>query len=385
MLKRNRFVLIAIALLLSIFLAACGGGEDSGAASDDAGPAPTSAPAAMDTPQPAPTDTPAPAPTDTPEEMDEPAAMTLLEEALDSYRARGSFSMISTVGDAEPVEQTMEFESAYTKADNPYGFNMSMRMDGVQTVEDDPNVPESVQFYMVDDASYIGFGDQWLTTTREESGLEDVPSFIGSADDIVNDLDQLNREGKEKVNGIDTVHYSFEDPLLLSEFFGQGADEGDVTSLRGDIWVAEDGNYVVKVSFTAAATGVPSTDDEGNEVIADEEVTWTFEVYEVNSDVEITVPEGATALGEVSMPGFDDGTFPMPPDTTVTNSFPGLVSAASTLTEEAVVQFFDEQLADLGWTKDEGFLPTYTKDGVSITIMASPVDGGGVEITIFGE
>jgi hypothetical protein len=62
--------------------------------------------------------------------------------------------------------------------------------------------------------------------------------------------------------------------------------------------------------------------------------------------------------------------------------FGGIYMLESALSEEEVNAFYDEALPALGWTKEEGFMPTWSKGDISFTLMITPGDTGGTSIMI---
>ncbi len=393
--------LLVSSLVLLLLLAACGG---AGSATE--APAATTAAPATNTPVPPtatpipPTPTPLPptaTPTPIPTEAVQPAAtatsaaeatdnaVTLeqLTDLFDSYRSTTTYQLETSYADGTTQTENVTVTSSWVKADNAFGYNT--QIDMVNLAADSAEEPQNMSIYAVDDMSYMNIGGEWLSSSRGQE-QEMMPVFF-NADDIGGSLDNMQRKGKEKLNGIDTVHYVFEIGDLLPDLLQglENGDQGTVESYEGDVWVAEDGNYIVKMELHATAKDVPETDESGNEQLTTQTFTLTYEVTDVDAGITIELPADAPKAGAVEVPGFAPGEFPVPPETKVVASMGGFVQLHSTLSEDEVNSFFDDKLAALGWQKQEGVMPTWTKDDVTISIFMTPADDGGVDIMVTGQ
>ena len=84
----------------------------------------------------------------------------------------------------------------------------------------------------------------------------------------------------------------------------------------------------------------------------------------------------------VDVPGFEPGTFPIPEETEIEGAFGGMTSLVSKLSAEEVNAFYDEKLTELGWTKADGPLPTWSKGEYQFTLMITPNNDGTTNILI---
>jgi hypothetical protein len=387
---KKRILLIVAILSFALLLAACGGGEaeqptDTGGEKAVVAATNTPMPKSTDTPVPEPTDTPAPVPTDTPEpekELD-PSNITQLEDMFDSFRSRGSFSVNIQYASGETEEQNMEYEMEWVNTDNEFGGDMSMVMSGFGGGEE--GAPDSMAIYSVGDTTSMNVGGEWLSSPRDPSELDTLPSIFQGPESFLNDLENMKKVGKEKVNGIKTVHYKFKDANLLGNMLdAENLSQANMFSnVDGDLWAAEDGGWIVKMSYAVSGKDIPDDGDTGAIDTAD--FTWEFEVYEVDTLDSIELPEDAPAPGEVGIPGFEAGEFPLPDDTTMQGGFGGIYMLESALSEEEVNAFYDDALPALGWTKEEGFIPTWSKGDINFTLMVTPGDTGGTSIMIMTE
>jgi hypothetical protein len=99
--------------------------------------------------------------------------------------------------------------------------------------------------------------------------------------------------GEESVNGVLTQRYTF----------GKNDLSGDISKLdevEGTVWVAVDGNYVVK--YEAVVTGEFDNLTAGDMTVLDEgTINMMYEVTDVDGDFTISPPAGAKAIDLTSL------------------------------------------------------------------------------------
>ncbi len=191
------------------------------------------------------------------------------------------------------------------------------------------------------------------------------------------------------------IHYTFSDIAnydeILKGILQQQLKDNNVSAVpteakvQGDLWVAKDGGYPVKSEMTMFMTveiTEPTADSQKETLPVEFHFEIYNEVYDVNSDIVIEPPEGAPQAGEVSVPGFEPGTFPIPEETEIEGSFGGITSLVSKLSADEVNAFYDQALPELGWSKADGFMPTWTKGDFSFNLMVTPNDDGTTNILI---
>ncbi len=410
--KRKNRVLPILALLLIFSLAACGGksaeptqapatdnapaasqpaNSDSGAKTEATSVPPTNTPEPTNTPVPP---TPTPAPTNTPEPQEEMASdFARIEDVVDSYHAEGEFSYIVTTkpkADDGDLDLKMTFSSDWVKADNPYGYNTATVIKGVDLGQgtNDEETPQDIQMISIDDVTYLKINNQWMSMQRDETG--DDPTMSINVDDFIANMDEVKRVGKEKVNGINAIHYQYKDTAslesilnsIMEQQLGENEDlsqfEAVDTAASGDIWIAEKGKYAVKAETNMETTFKSKDGDKEVHIIG----RTLVEIKDVNGDIVIEPPEDAPQPGQTSIPGFEPGTFPMPEKTTVEGSFGGMTNLTSQLSVDEVNAFYDEELPKLGWTKKGDMMPTWSKDGKSFVLMVTSNDDNTTSILI---
>jgi hypothetical protein len=371
--------LIVFLVLLSLPTLACGllGGEE----------APTEVPAteapaeeeveeevieATDTPEPAeaPTETPEPA-AEAPELGDLSDLGSTLEN-FESYRLSVVMSFTGEGSDAQ--EAGVNIETA--RVSDPLSSRTTISLRG-QMVEEAGGM-DSLSIAEVEDQVFMvlpgmgcvaGSGD-------ELGGATDEFSDIFDTEDLLGEVDGAEFVGEEEVNGVDVYHYRFDETNVESS-------ENELRELEGDVFIAQDGNYVVRM----VVDGVGTMDlfDEG----ADEEGTVHLEynVTDVGADIEIEIPEGCEETGSE---------FPMMEDAANQASFGGFTSYETAASVDEVVAFYEEEMAALGYEAGEDqfiaedtAILSFVQEGmpeISVTInqeddttsvlIASEADGG---------
>jgi hypothetical protein len=109
--------------------------------------------------------------------------------------------------------------------------------------------------------------------------------------------------------------------------------------------------------------------------LANGTVTMSYELSDVNQPITIELPEELS--GGVSMKGFEgESPFPLPEGGTVMMSSPDVTMLQTTLSPEDAAAFYENALADLGWTKNE-------EDSMSVGGLVSlAFEKGGNRLTL---
>ncbi|MEI2692698.1 MAG: hypothetical protein V9H69_24425 [Anaerolineae bacterium] len=349
----QRILSIVMLMALLLLVAACGGKDEATATPTSAGTATEQQPG-----QAAATHTPAPAaatsaPADDEQALSEEQLTAL--EALDSYRQMVVYTSKGVDMDGNPIDDRAEIITEYTR--DPLARRMVMSfLDNIDPAASQDNL----EVYQIGADIYMDGGEDvgWLRLSSEESPFASAEIAMLTGGGIFSDLDQMQRvRPDKKINGINSRHYQY-DETVLSKIFGE--EMANVTG-SGDIWVAKEGGYLTKYLLTVDVK-------EGSGGVFDPNMatgvfTMEFELKDVNQDFTIDVPE--EAMSGVSLTGFD-GPFPMPEDGTVQVASAGFTIIHSALSMEDTIAFYEEALADLGWTKDEA-------DSMNMGEMASLV------------
>lgn len=408
---RNRILLSTLlAVLLALSLAACGGEstEPTASPTDTATAVPaTDTPVAEPsaTPVPQPTETPVPQPTATPaaesatggetgeetatpepaaEETGDAGTFTAPGDALSSFRSRGDLAFLTTFEDGTTTEEHIQLDAAHVATDDQYGSNESLELTNTSDGKE-----ETIRIYQVGEYVAIFAEGEWITVGRDQAGLYTTmaQTFTGLLDAMVVNMDEASQAGTETVNDIETVHYTIDDPAVFARM-AQIDPESDevIESVQLDMWVAQTDNYLLKYQIEAEVSNVADTDDAGNEIRVNQKIDWAYEVYDINdSDITVEFPEDVPEPGVLRVPGFEPGQFPIPPQTDAGISLFGTPELTSQLSEEEIIDFYQETLSD--WTIEGEFgFYTFSKDDVSFTMFVSAdEESGETTVTILPE
>ena len=89
----------------------------------------------------------------------------------------------------------------------------------------------------------------WIRIQQDQSPFDDPSISLMTGGQLFSNLEDLKRvRPDEKINGIDSRHYTF-DEQVLGKLIGEAT--GDVKA-DGDVWIANDGGYVTKYVVTIA-------------------------------------------------------------------------------------------------------------------------------------
>ena len=390
--KHAKWLLLVVLLAsLALSLAACGG---------DAETEPTSPPAEKPTevsqaelteeptmeptqaPEPtAPPTEPPPEPTDTPEveeeeEVEEELDTSSLSSASDlsSYRSTMHVTMTTDM-DGQEEEQTIEMIIEYTSEPPAQHIVMSGAIEGPE------GEGGTVEMYLVEGTMYMKMEDQWLSLPATEEDI-DSDAFI-SADAMLEDLCGWKKEGKDEIDGVDVVHWTLSkediDECLPPEDL---ADMGDLSQATGDLYIAEDDNYVVLMEMTFEGEDLDMDLEDTEETAKVVRMTVHYEATDVNEPFTIEVP--AEAAESSSLP--DD--IPVPEGASGINNMFGMISFTAETPPQEVFDFFQEQMPNNGWTEASAeamsglWMLEFTKDGRTASIMISEDDSGNASVMI---
>jgi len=297
---------MALAVILGVaLLAACGSVDDETGEGDAATPT-AAAPAAGEvsaaaTPRPGATATPQGRATGTPEGGSPSASPTGgasvrevgCEFPSDIKSFRFEMTMKANLPSTPEVE-TPESEDLFGLG-TLSGLMGDMKMEGAVIVPDRSSMEMTIGGHEF--GSFVQIGSQsWrkvagLTDWIEQSASEESDLLFSPLDfcetaeeDLSSALSQLEGE-KEKVNGIDAVHYHLDkaDLTFLQDFLGSTEDLGKLPEeFNMDVWLAEDGGWPVRLSLEASGE-----DEQGQSLSF--EISFEFKDFN-DSSIKIQPP-----------------------------------------------------------------------------------------------
>jgi len=368
---RAQYRILFLSLIVLLIFSACGGGgekkeEESGPSQGQ--PTATSAPAPTQQPQEAAPTSPPPtaaiqptATTGDAESGGETVAdllnlsalktdiKELSSETLQSYRLRAEWK-------TEPKEGS-------TATASNFGIEVSHTNDPLaeEIAYMGDETALAMQMVRIEDRMWINAGDQWMEMSSDDTSTYD--SMLFSLNSATSGLTGDARlVGEEILNGVATKHYTFDESIL-------GAALGVYEKIKGEVWVAVDGDYAVKYVFSA--------EDQ------DATYDWSWEMYDINAPFTIEPPADAQGARE---------DIPLLPDATDRVTVGAMVSYSSATALQAAIDFYKEQMPTFDWTYDEtgsmlseGFaMLNFGKEGETVSIMLSASDSGGTDVVIQG-
>lgn len=274
-------------------------------------------------------------------------------QSLDSYRSHFRMTFEgSTGGEAEQWVMEMDMEYVREPSAQRIVVQGGMAGEGFETVQ-------------IGDQQYVVFGEeQCVSSSADEGDAMDMEIFEPA--DVLGGLDNARRiRPDEKINGILCRHYAFDETSIAWAVLSHA---------EGEVWVAVDGDYVVKYVMQADGKD-PASQDEGH-------IEWEYETRDVNKPITIEPPSGCEAA---------ESEFPIMSDATGVTTMGGMVMYESASSFDDVLAFYQEQMLADGWseTGDSFTSPgtailSYTKDERTVSITLAG-ENGTVSVMIMGE
>jgi hypothetical protein len=171
-----------------------------------------------------------------------------------------------------------------------------------------------------------------------------------------------NRLGPDVVNGIPTTRYQInQDNLNIAD---------PKPGITGEVWTAEAGAYVVRLTLTIEAPPEPT--GEGLEARQE----WTYELSQINEIDSIGLPEGCLRVPlEI----------PIPSDAQEITRTSGRISFTTASSARGVLGFYSRELSALGWKAGQDpleadpVLPisvSFTRGDEILAVNLPTTDGG---------
>ena len=275
-------------------------------------------------------------------------------DTLDSYSAVLKMTLKGKNAAGKEVTQEINLNQDVIKSASSQHFGMSG--SGLSTSLGSG----SFDIYQIGKTSYM------QTTTNDKLGClsfsSDKPAFDQSqlltAEEMLGSISTESLIAKgETVNGVKADHYKVNRGDLMF---------GKVTSQSGEVWIAQNGGFLVKYSGKA----------DGSFTISAEEVTgtitWAYDLTNPNQLKEITLPAACKEAGAAV------SDLPIPANATDQGNLGELITFNSPDTPKVVGDYYRRELPGKGWkiTSDTNVgavvMMSISKDTRKFTIMISP-------------
>jgi len=354
--------LVLTFVMMTTLLPSCRGGKEAATPTPavqptEAKPTAPKPTEAKPTPLP-PTDTPVP-PTPEVKPTATEEVLTDAEAALEALRKLKSFRSythyIWTRQEEGEAKESSELEIRGEHVAEPPSQRLIITPGGDIMAEEGPD-----EIIQIEDRTWYKLEEgQWIQVAQQEF----LP--FGTMINAVASLRDLHGARRlwpdETVNGIRCRRYSFTEKSL--PYF---LDLGELSKVEGKLWVAVEGDFVVKYTLHAEGEDLKISEKPGHVTM-----DILYEISDVGADIVIEPPTG----GGAAIAGFAEGEFPVPEDAEMTMSSPGFTIFATELPVAEVAEFYKERLMELGWTKtDETDLGSmvnlsFTKDAQELNLM----------------
>jgi hypothetical protein len=267
-----------------------------------------------------------------------------------------SILMTVTGKDAQgkAVTQTIDLKQDMLKSKNSMHFGL--RGSGWDT----SGLGGNIDIYQIDKTGYLAMTDAKTEKMTCLSYSSDKPAFDTSSlikpDDMFTDVQggALVAKG-ETVNGVKADHYKLKNAALST---------GTTKSQSGDMWVAQDGGYLVKVVATAEG------DFSSFGATVSGTMTINYDLTNINKIKEIPLPKECAA-----QTGGADDLPAMPSNATDVASLGSIITFSSPDAPKVVGDYYRKAVVAKGWkiTSDSPLdalvMLTITKDTRTFSIM----------------
>jgi len=296
--KNSKWILISsLLVILMLVVAACGGSEATQAPEEgqspstqaDTAPQPTNTTPPTDPPPPDP-----PAPTDTtePEPMGEieldPAS---LGEPLNLSSFRSTMSVVITgITDGQEFEESIDFVIEQTT--DPLAQHIIMSGEGFEDAEG----MDSFEMYLVEGMMYMKMGEEWLSMPADEGEM--LSNSLISPDTIIEDTCGWKKKEKTEIDGVAVQRWTIsKEDMETCMPPEQLTQMGEITDAGGDVFIAEDGNYVAQMDMFYEGNNLDLGIEATDQAVQEGRMEIHFKITDVNQELNIELPEAALASG----------------------------------------------------------------------------------------
>jgi hypothetical protein len=263
------------------------------------------------------------------------------------------------------IEMTLE------QSKDPPARHLAMSMAG--TTVEEMGGTNAMDVYIMGDTVYMknaAMGDSWVSFSGSDADAFEQGFF--APDEQLELPDTVTCASQpETVNGISATHCSFTEKDMVS-------DEVAYDSVQGDVWIAVDGNYIIK--YTLKADGYRSLKEDEEGLFDFGSVSFGYELKDVNGDFTITLPEEATQAGGIDVGGAGGavGTSDLPvlENAEEVTAMAGFLNYYTSSDISTIIDFYRQELPAIGWQEnadqayvgDDNAMLSFTKEGQTMML-----------------
>lgn len=255
-------------------------------------------------------------------------------DALESYQMEMSITTRVT-------ETTQIIQATILVSTNPPQSQMTFSFEG-EGVADLAGM-ETMSMTQLEGTSYMNV-PEFGCITMSAADTEDSFADSLNANEFLEDVGDAELVGEETINGIETLHYTFDETAIQDE-------TTQFNWAQGDVYIAKEGNYVVRFRIE----GEGAVGDLGLDMVEENTdaaptvglMVVQMDLTNINEPVSITIP------AECENSGLVDADYPVLDDAFESSSFGGIVTYKTNTSFADAVTFYQESLAAQGWVYQE--------------------------------
>ncbi|MCB8978937.1 MAG: hypothetical protein H6657_16095 [Ardenticatenaceae bacterium] len=263
-------------------------------------------------------------------------------DTLDSYEME--MTITTTVSDT-----TQTIHATMIVSTDPAQSQMSFSFEGME----DMGGMDSMSMTQIEGISYMII-PEFGCITSSASEAEDTFANSLDANQFLEEVGDATLVGEETINGIETVHYTFDETAMQDE-------TTQFNSAQGDVYVAKEGNYIVRFRLEGegpvGSMGMAMLEDGADEDQTVGLIVIQMDLVSVNEPVEITIPV------ECENSGVTNSEYPILEDAYESGSFGGIVTYKTDTPFADAVTFYQESLSAAGWVYQES--DSFIMDGTT--------------------
>ncbi|MCK5921526.1 MAG: hypothetical protein KAG66_11340, partial [Methylococcales bacterium] len=283
---------------------------------------------------------------------------------VDTYQFDMTMNTRGTKNVSDPG-QTIHMTMVFDKPNE--AERIMMLVDGVVSngtdTDMDSAVMENVEFVIIGDTTYIDSGEAGCFTmsSQDSSAGYDFDELFGG-DEMMQQLADAERVmPNEMINGLETMHFTFDQDSF--------DDSDDMIKSKGDIYVAVDGKYLVRMVMEGLAEGGQTF---GTAESGDQRFELQYDITKINEKVKIVPPTGCDE------PTTSD--YPLPNDAFETATFGAMTTTKTAMNMADTVAFYTKALVKEGWESntdatmsDDTFaMLAFTRNDESLNVIITP-------------